>query len=275
MRTPRLVGSTRARLLLAMALVLTAFVALRMATAANAALFNKAGASAQPSSPQPQIEDRFFAGPPQSREDSQVSTIHHLAYSVGYSETRKTPLWSAYVTFRTDAIGPSFGKHRPRWQAEAGSTSGVVPRDIDGLPWHGEPDSELSSVRIDKGHLTPLSDIAYRYGLKAAEETFRMGNAVPQLSSNNQGAWELLEASVSGINRNGHYVPGAVDTEGRLWIITGPVFKGAPSWSKGHTALPSGIPIPSMMYKVVVGGTLQKPKILCLTSPRKTRPRIM
>lgn len=216
-------------------------------------------------------EGHFLAGMPATTNGERLTTFVHAAYSIGYSESRHTPVWSAYATFRTDQIGPTFGKYRPRWQPEGSAQ----PHDIEAYPWHRDQDPDMASVAIDKGHLTPLADIAYRYGLTAAEETFRMTNVVPQLAANNRGPWELLEASISGTNSNGRYMPGVVDAEGTLWVITGPIFSGTPSWSKGRSSLPSGVPIPSAMFKVIASGTADDPKVLCFVMPNEDLPKSM
>jgi DNA/RNA endonuclease G (NUC1) len=60
-----------------------------------------------------------------------------------------------------------------------------------------------------------------------------------------------------------------------MWIITGPIFDAAPSWSKGAMTLPSGVPIPSKMFKVLISGTRSNPQFTCFIMANENLPKSM
>jgi len=90
---------------------------------------------------------------------------------------------------------------------------------------------------FDRGHMAPNYGIATRFGKEGQKQTFLMTNIVPQRPRLNRGPWRELEWQIAR-----YYA----QTCGSVWIITGPIFEGEPTY------LPSGVRIPNGFYKIAV-----------------------
>lgn len=147
--------------------------------------------------------------------------ICHKSFVVGYSSTAKAPLWSAQVLTVADL------------EIEA------VDRDDDFKADPDYPKDKQSSEKAyvntgyDRGHLTPFADVAD--DPIAAAESFYMTNIVPQKAGNNRGIWNSLEGRVRKI----------AIKEGKVYIITGPIYDGKVA------TLPDGTLIPTRLFKLV------------------------
>lgn len=114
-----------------------------------------------------------------------------------------------------------------------------------GLPF-ASPDAYQKSG-YQRGHLAPAED--FRYSQAAIDETFVMSNMTPQKGSLNTGLWKKLEEQVR------RWACG----EEKVTVITGPVL------GSEMEKLPSGIPIPTEFFKLVIDET----------PPRKSRAFIL
>ena len=98
--------------------------------------------------------------------------------------------------------------------------------------------SELQDYRgsgLDRGHLTPNSDIATQ---DEEEETFSMANIVPQNPDNNRHLWLDIERAVRSLALH----------EGEAWVVTGPIYirgSEAGQWLHGR------VRVPEQLYKAV------------------------
>ena len=173
-------------------------------------------------------DDRIiFAGIPRSiRAESAFTVLKNTAYIVGYSESRKDPLWSAYHLIKKDN---PFLLERPKgdFMTDIRTTSRVSHHDFTGSGY-------------DRGHMTPNSAIAKCFGHQAQLETFLLSNICPQAPALNQKVWEKLEMEE---------LPYA-DRFGEIWIIDGPVFADL-NGGTTHT-LRTGIAVPTAFYKIIL-----------------------
>jgi len=168
-----------------------------------------------------------FAGIPKSTIPKSVFTLLvNKAYSVGYSEKLKDPVWSSYYVFWTDT--PMKGPRPNRFQTDNRTDAKVTHNDYKQKP-----------SRYDRGHMTPNYVILSRYGPAAQLETFLMSNICPQRSPLNQQTWRYLEHEISEeFSRQ----------FANLWVVCGPIFKDGPLHRLNGTAA-----IPDAFYMILVG----------------------
>ncbi|MEI6892879.1 MAG: DNA/RNA non-specific endonuclease [Pontiella sp.] len=168
--------------------------------------------------------DGVYGGYPKQKGFKLIGRIKQLknrGYVVGYSDSKKNPLWVSYRVFDVPELKsgkrPSGFKMDPRTKANVR---------------HGD----YTHSGYDRGHMAPNYAIATRYGVEAQRETFKMSNIIPQKPWINRGMWKDLEMTVA--KRYGRYFS-------EVWIITGPVF------TDPIEKLDSGVPIPSHYYKII------------------------
>jgi len=168
-----------------------------------------------------------FAGIPKSAFPKSVfSLLVNKAYSVGYSETLKDPVWSSYYVCWTNT--PIKGPRPNRFQTDNRTAAKVTHDDYKHKP-----------SLYDRGHMTPNYVILSRYGPAAQLETFLMSNICPQRSPLNQQTWRYLEHEISEeFSRQ----------FANLWVVCGPIFKGGPLHRLNDTAA-----IPDAFYMILVG----------------------
>ena len=152
--------------------------------------------------------------------------LKNQAYIVGYSESRKDPLWSAY---RVKKMEHPFVLERPKGEFLTDT------RTIAQVKHH-----DFTGSGYDRGHMTPNNAIAHCYGAEAQRETFLLSNICPQAAALNQKVWEHLE--------NEEFV--YADHAGEVWVIDGPIF-GDMIGGQTHT-LKAGIAVPEAFYKILI-----------------------
>src|SRR5205823_932298 len=114
--------------------------------------------------------DRFgegwntFAGYPRcERRECSFEILEKHGFAVGYSETRRDPLWVAYRLFPVD---PHNHDTRPKGFTVDQDTTAHVGQNCYRVA-RGETN------RFDKGHTAPNSAIDERYGRDAQMDTFK------------------------------------------------------------------------------------------------------
>jgi endonuclease G len=147
--------------------------------------------------------------------------LENKGYSVGYSESRKNPLWVSYRIFDVPEL--KSGKRPSRFKEDHRTRSQISH-------------SDYTHSGYDRGHMAPNYGIATRYGRDAQLETFLMSNIIPQTPYINRHMWKDLEHRVA--ERYGRYFS-------EVWVITGPVF------TEPVGRLDSGVDIPSHYYKIM------------------------
>lgn len=167
-----------------------------------------------------------YAGLPKAlASDSEYLILRNQGYVVGYSETRKNPLWVSY--YLDPKPGTEIYKRPSKFSKDHRTASKVDTKEFIGLDF-------------DRGHMAPNAGIARRLGPEAQKETFLMSNVCPQKPDLNRRLWERLErmeADKLAVTRNG------------LWVIDGPVFD-----SRRET-IPSGVEIPDEFYRIWIDET--------------------
>ncbi|MCL2647102.1 MAG: DNA/RNA non-specific endonuclease [Phycisphaerales bacterium] len=161
----------------------------------------------------------------EGREVGNFTVLRNVAYVVGYSEGRKTPLFACYRVIREQP----FKLDRPKgnFLTDTRTQARVKHQDFTGSGY-------------DRGHMAPNSAIAKCFGEQAQTETFLLTNICPQAPALNQKVWEELE------KRELVYAV----RFGEVWVMDGPVFADA---SGGTThKLRSGIAVPAAFWKILL-----------------------
>ncbi|WLT31364.1 immunoglobulin domain-containing protein [Geothrix sp. PMB-07] len=182
------------------------------------------------------------------------------AFRLGYDESLKNPVWTAYVNFPVHlpyANSTADYKADPRLAAPQ-----VGKDDYTGIYTGGAsyPDS------YDRGHQVPRADVSYRYTPVAGDDATIMSNLVPQISQFNQQTWQKLEDAIGGTQ--GGDTDGLTSFKGRIWVYTGSVFPSAPTWWHSRVTPGLNIAIPVACYKIVVHETTPgHPEVLAMLMP--------
>jgi DNA/RNA endonuclease G (NUC1) len=182
------------------------------------------------------------------------------AFRLGYDETLKNPVWTAYVNF---PVQSPYANSSADYTADTRLAAPQVGKDdYTGIYTGGAnyPDS------YDRGHQVPRADISYRYTTVAGDDATIMSNLVPQISQFNQQTWQKLEGAIGGTA--GGSSDGLTSFKGRVWVYTGSVFPASPTW--WHSPIQAGlnIAIPVACYKIVVHETAPgRPEVLAVLMP--------
>lgn len=178
----------------------------------------------------------------------------HGAFRVGYDESVKNPVWTAYANFRFTT--PFANGTRTFLADDRLAAPQVTDADYSGSGW-------------TRGHQVMMSDLAYRYGSQAGTDSCRLSNVAPQDTDHNNNFWNNLEQAVGGsfTGSGGAWVPGLADAFGRIWIYTGPTFDADAALLPGAAA---PVRIPSGFWKVVVRETAPgQPRVLAILTPNR------
>ena len=164
----------------------------------------------------PQI---FYAGQPPEVLNSRLlpgtRALCFQAFAVLHSATTRTPLYSAEHLTR-DTITAARG----------------VPREGAFHPEPALPDGEQAELQdyarsgFDRGHMAPSGDMPDQ---DAQQESFSLANMVPQAPKLNRGIWVGMESAVRRL----------AEREGDLYVVTGPIFRGAELQRVGNVIVPS------------------------------------
>jgi DNA/RNA endonuclease G (NUC1) len=211
-----------------------------------------------------------YAGDPIPVPSRPITVLHSFhvdpvafpkgAFRLGYDESLKNPVWSAYVNFPVAQPYPnSDGDYTPDTRLE---TPQVGKNDYTGIYTGGAnvPNS------YDRGHMVPRADISYRYTPVAGDDATMMSNLVPQISQFNQQTWQKLEEAIGGTH--GGTNDGLTSFKGRVWVYTGSVFPENNAW--WYSAITPGlrIGIPTACFKIVVWEPSPgQPKALAVLMP--------
>lgn len=156
-------------------------------------------------------------------EKEPTHIICYERFVVGYSTTRKAPLWTAEVltadNLRTQQAikRPSTFKLDPHLKYSEQSTL-----------------QEFVGTIFDRGHMVPFEDVADSEN--AANESFFITNIVAQNKYNNRGIWKSLEIKTRKL----------AEKYGTVYIVTGPIF------SKTSKTLSGGTQIADKLFKMIL-----------------------
>ena len=183
-----------------------------------------------------------YAGiPVPSNISSEYTLLENEGYAVGYSESRKTPVWAAYRVFALDDF-ETFDRPS-KFKVDERTEAGVHHDDY-------------KYTGFDRGHMAPNFAVMSRYGRVAQLETFLMSNVCPQCPGLNQEPWEALEKRIADDYAN--------DFE-EVWVISGPIFSSNPE------ALDAGVSIPSKFFSIVVDEEGGNPAALAIIMTQQTK----
>lgn len=148
--------------------------------------------------------------------------LDRKGFSLGYDHTTRQAVWVCYILTAEQMTGPRV-RRAGKFQADpAVRYRPVKPRDY-------------TRTGYDRGHLAAAADMAY--SKETMTHSFYMTNISPQLPGCNRGIWKRLET----------HVREWAEREGKICVVTGPVFASGASAQMGT----SGIPVPVAFYKVI------------------------
>ena len=145
-------------------------------------------------------------------------------FAVGYGQKERQAIWVCYFLSADDLDLPKVSR-----------VNIFRPDPLVKRPVHPR---DYRRTGYDKGHLAPAAD--FTYSEETMRNSFYMSNISPQIPGCNRGIWKRLEQQVRNWARK----------EGRLCIITGPIFSGEEQSMKD-----TGIRIPQAFYKVILDTT--------------------
>jgi len=169
----------------------------------------------------PAVCDGFFEGAQEPALMSTPSlptrterTVCHSFYAISESAELRDPLWSAEHLTKDMAIGgDSIARIDQGFVKDGGIENADQASDSDYL------------APYDRGHMTPANDAPDD---TSQRDTFVLTNAVPQHNKLNRHLWFYLEAAV-------HQV---AESEGEVYVVTGPIFAKRPPLMHGRVAVP-------------------------------------
>jgi endonuclease G len=134
----------------------------------------------------------------------------------------KTPLWSAEHLTQERLRQASQVKRINRFHPEPS------------LPHEDRAElADYVGSNFDRGHMAPSADMPTA---EAQQESFSLGNMVPQNPNNNRNLWEGIESAVRKLAKQ----------RGELYVITGPVFQGSTLKRLNGRVL-----VPTHLFKVI------------------------
>ena len=189
----------------------------------------------EPTTPPAVLSDTVYQGVPVNAfPEFPITVLDKGDFVVGYSEDFQNPAWVFYrigraVDFR------SFP--RPGFRIDQATTSRVRTQDY-------------TNSGFDRGHMAPNFALGSRFGAAGARSTFVMSNVSPQFHTLNDGQWGDLEEWIAGRKPPNataqNFIRGWADEFGEVWVVVGPLFE------EERDPLPSGIPVPSGFFCIVV-----------------------
>ena len=177
-----------------------------------------------------------------------IKVLTNCGCLVGYSESRKDPVWVAYHLREVGAPGqPADAPDRPgNFRIDERTDAKISDGDY------------ANKKGFDRGHMAPSYGIGSRFGTNAQKETFLMSNVCPQAKDLNEQTWRFLEEKEANDYAN------AFD---EVWVITGPIFNGASTtWPE------SGVQVPYAFYKIIVDEDKGKPRVLAFKMEQGDKP---
>ena len=148
--------------------------------------------------------------------------LQKKGFLLGYNFLYRQAVWVAY-TLTAENLQAKQVRRRDQFRADP---------EVKNHPVHPK---DYTRGGFDKGHLAPAADMTYSFG--SMSDSFFMTNISPQIPGCNRGIWKRLENQVRRW---------AVK-EGKIYIITGPIFSEKPAVMKT-----AAIPIPVAFYKVIL-----------------------
>ncbi len=183
----------------------------------------------------------FQSLPRSLRPDAAYAFLENDSYAVGFSLTRKEPLWAAYC-LKSGVVPHSVTRPKnKRFDADARV---AVPLTHD----------DYTNSGFDRGHMAPSDAIGQWYGDDAQISTFIVTNICPQAPSLNQQTWAGLETAETAVFAR---------MDGQTYVICGPIFGPTPQViGTNHVA------VPDAFYRVIVHSNVGHTDVLALVLPQ-------
>ncbi|MGH0054274.1 MAG: DNA/RNA non-specific endonuclease [Sphaerochaetaceae bacterium] len=148
--------------------------------------------------------------------------ISHPGYTLLYDEEYEQARWVAYELTRSELYG--MYEREDDFRSDPSIPSGSASLD------------DYRGSGYDRGHLIPAADLSWSE--EAMSGSFYLSNMSPQEGQFNRGIWSKLEATVRNF----------ADTEGSIYVVTGPVLTDGPYDTIGDNE----VAIPKQYYKVIL-----------------------
>lgn len=171
-----------------------------------------------------------------------TNLIRHSYFSLSYNEKYEQANWVYYVL--TDDMVVRGGQER--------SSSFKMDKMV---ATGSAKSADYTKSGYDRGHLCPAADMDFE--AVAMQESFLMSNISPQSPDFNRGIWKELEEQVREWAKK----------EGKIYIVTGPVFKE----NKGVIGQEEVL-VPGYFYKVLYDAT-DSPKMIAFVLPNEKSNR--
>lgn len=184
-----------------------------------------------------EADNHVYGGYPIPKKNQKVKILKNIAYTVGYCEKRKNPLW---VGYRYDEKKGKNKLKRPSGFKTDSRTDSKVKTSV------------YTNSGYDRGHLAPNAGVAFRFGGKAQLETFLMTNIVPQTPILNRQVWKRIEDVESELANKFENV----------WVIAGPIF------DDNVTLLKNVVEIPDEFFKIIIDEEKDRIRTLSFILPQ-------
>ena len=165
--------------------------------------------------------------------------VAHTKYTLSYDEGHEQARWVAYQLTRDELYGSFDRKDNFRPDPS-------IPTESASL-------SDYRGSGYDRGHLIPAADLSWSE--EAMDDSFYMSNMSPQDPQFNRGIWGSLEATVRNF----------ADTEGAIYVVTGPVLTDGPYKTIGKNE----VSVPNYYYKAILDYTEPEIKAIGFLLPNK------
>ena len=149
--------------------------------------------------------------------------VKHTYFTLCYSEVNEQAAWVYYILTSENINGDQ--ERTDDFKADPLVSTGSASLE----------DYKFSGY--DRGHLCPAADMTQNK--TAMSESFYLSNMSPQLPGFNRGIWSSLEGQVRDWALNYQ----------KLYVVTGPIFKGIISIIGGNKVI-----VPGYYYKVLFDG---------------------
>ena len=169
---------------------------------------------------------QFYQGvPPVLMKSSLNNNSYPLCFngfSVMYSGTSKTPLWSA-EELTPQRLSTNIKRQNNFHEETAVSNSA-----------HRATLKDYQGSGYDRGHMSPNGDMP---DVQSQFDSFSLANMVPQAPKNNQQIWRELEEATRAVVKK---------QKQDVYVITGPLFEGSKIKTIGQ-----GVLVPTTVFKAV------------------------
>lgn len=233
----------------------------------------------------PQELERFGGEPEVSATQRTLLTVRYSFYASNYDLVRRYPVWVAHVD-RADSVLKLRGRKGGAWgraddeflpdeNVMLHSLQKKIPFVTTATYTNANPPElpvgEKGVAKITRGHLASNAEMKSlgdpEEGQRSQKESFSLANVVPQMQRHNAPIWAKLEDNCIQW----------AESLGGVSVISGPVYMIDPAapipanrllYTKGEDGV--GIPIPTHLFKVVIGTIDHHPAAVGFLVPHRS-----